>query len=100
MTAQIRDQLAPTGVLRTAINLSNFLLVTDKTATGDPVGVSPDIARAVADRLGIDVEYITYATPGELADAAVEDVAAAKLKKRDRDIVIDAVAENNESNIK
>ena len=74
MTAQIRDELAPTGVLRTAINLSNFLLVTDKAADGDPVGVSPDMARAVADRLGIGVEYLTYATPGELADAAVEDV--------------------------
>ena len=74
MTAQIRDELAPTGVLRTAINLSNFLLVTDKAADGDPVGVSPDMARAVAHRLGIGVEYLTYATPGELADAAVEDV--------------------------
>ncbi|MCH2661085.1 transporter substrate-binding domain-containing protein [bacterium] len=74
MTEHIRDELAPTGVLRAAINLSNFLLVTDKTAAGDPVGVSPDMARAVADRLGVGVEYITYATPGELADAAVEDV--------------------------
>ena len=71
MTEHIRDELAPTGVLRAAINLSNFLLVTDKTAAGDPVGVSPDMARAVADRLGVGVEYISYATPGELADAAV-----------------------------
>ena len=71
MTEHIRDELAPTGVLRAAINLTNFLLVTDKTAAGDPVGVSPDMARAVADRLGIGVEYLTYATPGELADAAV-----------------------------
>lgn len=74
MLDEIRAQLAPTGTLRAAINLSNFLLVTDRTPAGDPVGVSPDMARAVADRLGVPVQYITYDTPGQLADAAVEDV--------------------------
>jgi polar amino acid transport system substrate-binding protein len=74
MLEQARAELAPTGVLRAAINLSNFLLVTGKTPEGDPVGVSPDMARAVADRLSVGVEYITFATPGELADAAVEDI--------------------------
>jgi polar amino acid transport system substrate-binding protein len=74
MLEQARAELAPTGVLRAAINLSNFLLVSGKTPEGDPVGVSPDMARAVADRLSVGVEYITFATPGELADAAVEDI--------------------------
>ncbi len=74
MFEQARAELAPTGVLRVAINLSNFLLVTGKTPEGDPVGVSPDMARAVADRLGVGVEYLTFAMPGELADAAVEDI--------------------------
>jgi polar amino acid transport system substrate-binding protein len=74
MIEQARSELAPTGVLRTGINLSNFLLVTGKTPTGDPQGVSPDMARAVADRLGVPVEYVRFDTPGELADAAVEDV--------------------------
>ena len=74
MLEQIRAELAPTGVLRVGINLSNFLLVTGKTPEGDPEGVSPDMARAVADRLGIPVEYVVFDTPGELADAAVEDV--------------------------
>lgn len=74
MLAQIRTELAPTGVLRAAINLSNFLLVTGKSPQGDPIGVSPDMARAVADRLDVPVQYITFATPGELADAAVEDI--------------------------
>ncbi len=71
---QARTELAPTGVLRAGINLSNFLLVTGKTPEGDPQGVSPDIAREVADRLGVGVEYITFDTPGQLADAAVDDV--------------------------
>lgn len=74
MSTTVTEELAPTGVLRAAINLSNFLLVTGKTAAGDPQGVSPSMAKAVADRLGVAVQYVTYRTPGELADAAVEDV--------------------------
>ena len=74
MPEQVRAELAPTGVLRAGINLSNFLLVTGKTPQGDPEGVSPDMARAVADRLGVPIEYALFDTPGELADAAVEDI--------------------------
>ena len=74
MLEQVRAELAPTGVLRAGINLSNFLLVTGKTPQGDPQGVSPDMAHAVAQRLGVGVEFITFATPGELADAAGDDV--------------------------
>jgi polar amino acid transport system substrate-binding protein len=74
MLDQARAELAPTGVLRAAINLSNFLLVTGKTPSGDPAGVSPDIARAVADRLGVPIRYVTFPSPGELADAATEDI--------------------------
>ncbi|HEX6145076.1 MAG TPA: ABC transporter substrate-binding protein [Geminicoccaceae bacterium] len=67
-------ELAPTGVLRAAINLSNFLLVSGKSAAGEPEGVAPDMARAIAERLGVPVAYVTYARPGELADAAGQDV--------------------------
>ncbi len=63
-------ELAPTGVLRAGINLSNFLLVTGKSANGDPEGVSPDMAREVAQRLGVPVKYVTFKSPGELADEA------------------------------
>jgi polar amino acid transport system substrate-binding protein len=66
----VRSELAPHGVLRAAINLSNFLLVTGRSPSGDPEGVSPDMACAIADRLGVPIRYVTYPTPGELADAA------------------------------
>ena len=36
--------LAPTGTLRAAINLSNFLLVTRGGADATPEGVSPAVA--------------------------------------------------------
>src|SRR6516162_11204313 len=67
---QILSELAPTGVLRAAINMGNFLLVTGRTPSGDPEGVAPDIAREIASRLGVPVCYLPYARPGELADAA------------------------------
>lgn len=65
-----KSELAPTGVLRAGINLSNFLLVTGKSPSGDPTGVAPDMAREIAQRLGVPVKYVTFPTPGELADAA------------------------------
>src|SRR6202050_545753 len=63
-------ELAPTGVLRAAINMGNFLLVTGKAPNGDPTGVSPSMAAAIAERLGVPVKYVPYARPGELADDA------------------------------
>ena len=72
MIEQARAELAPTGVLRAGINMSNFLLVTGQTPEGDPDGVSPDMARAVAERLGVPVKLVPFKTPGELADAAAE----------------------------
>ena len=44
-SAEIRELLAPGGVLRAGINMSNFLLVSSRTADGGPAGVSPDMAR-------------------------------------------------------
>ena len=67
---QILSELAPTGVLRAAINMGNFLLVTGRTPSGDPEGVAPDMAREIASRMGVPVKYVPYARPGELADAA------------------------------
>src|SRR5258708_20686496 len=67
---QIVSELAPTGVLRAAINMGNFLFVTGKTPSGDPTGVSADIAAALAARLGVPVKYLAYARPGEIADDA------------------------------
>ena len=62
------EALAPTGTLRAAINLSNFLLVTDQDSDGNPVGVAPDMARTLAERLGLSLELHSYETPGEVAD--------------------------------
>jgi polar amino acid transport system substrate-binding protein len=70
MDRQIVAELAPTGVLRAGINMSNFLLVTGKTPSGDPQGVAPDMAAEIARRLGVSVRYVQFERPSKLADAA------------------------------
>ena len=74
MSDKARAELCPTGVLRAGINLSNLLLVTGRSAAGDPAGVAPDMAAAIAAALGVPVRYVPYKTPGELGDQAGTNV--------------------------
>ena len=74
MSDKARAELAPTGVLRAGINLSNFLLVTGRSEKSEPVGVAPDIAKEIAASLGVPVTYVTFKSPGELADQAGKNV--------------------------
>jgi polar amino acid transport system substrate-binding protein len=74
MPQAVISELAPSGVLRAGINLSNFLLASSKGPAGEPQGVAPDMAREIAARLGVPVEYVPFARPGELADAAGRNV--------------------------
>jgi polar amino acid transport system substrate-binding protein len=73
MVQDVIAELAPTGVLRAGINMSNFLLVTGKSANGDPQGVSPDMAAEIARRLGVPVKLVPFKSPGELADMVDKD---------------------------
>ena len=68
--ANVIAQLAPTGVLRAGINMSNFLLVVDKTPSGDPIGPSPAMAQAIADACGVPLKLVGYANPSAVAEAA------------------------------
>ena len=70
ITAALRAELAPTGSLRVALNLSNFLLVSDGRAAGGPIGVAPDLGREIAARLQVPVQFVLYESPGDLAAAA------------------------------
>ena len=74
MSDQARAELAPTGVLRAGINLSNFLLVTGRSEKAEPVGVAPDMAKEIAASLGVPVTYVPFKSPGELADQAGKNV--------------------------
>lgn len=74
VTDVVRAQLVPTGVLRASINLGNIVLVTGRGADGMPVGVAPDMARALAECLGVSVQLVPFETPGALGDAVNEQV--------------------------
>ena len=64
-----RSELAPMGNLRAGMNLGNTLFTTKDAATGELRGVSVDLMRELASRLGVPVEFAVYATPGDVADA-------------------------------
>jgi polar amino acid transport system substrate-binding protein len=74
MSSEAIAELAPSGVLRAAINMANSLLVSGSGPAGEPVGVAPDLAREIATRLGVPVAYVPFARPGELADAAGQGI--------------------------
>lgn len=69
MTAALRAELAPGGRLRVGINYGNFLLVRADAADGAPQGIAPDLARELARRASVPVEFVRYKQAGKMADA-------------------------------
>jgi polar amino acid transport system substrate-binding protein len=67
---EIVTDLAPSGRLRAAINFGNPVLAQKDPATGEPRGVSVDLSRELARRLGVPVELVQYDAAGKVADAA------------------------------
>jgi len=63
----IVQTLAPTGVLRASINLGNPILA-GRDAAGEPAGVSVDLARAFAERLGVALELMVWESAGKSVD--------------------------------
>jgi polar amino acid transport system substrate-binding protein len=74
VTPALRSELAPTGTLRVALNLSNNLLVSTAPADGEPSGIAPDIGRDLARRLGVPVAFVRYPGPGVLVEAVSSGV--------------------------
>ena len=62
-------ELAPTGRLRAAINFGNPILATKEAASGEPRGVSVDLARELGRRLGVPVELLPFAAAGKVVEA-------------------------------
>ena len=62
-------ELAPSGTLRAAINFGNTVLAQRDPAGGVPRGVSGDLARELAKRLGTPIEYVTFDAAGKVFEA-------------------------------
>jgi len=63
------DELAPAGRLRVAINLGNSVLAQEGLAGGTPRGVSSELARELARRLGVPLDYVRFDAAGKVFDA-------------------------------
>ena len=68
----LKDEIAPTGKLRVAIGISpaGGAYWSTKTEAGSYAGVPVDLGKAMADQLGVPVEYVAYQNSGQITDAA------------------------------
>lgn len=75
LTAETVAAFSPTGVLRACINLGNPILANTDAATGAPCGVSVDLARELAQRLGVPLELVVFKTAGHSVEAVTNERA-------------------------
>ena len=66
---------APSGTLRASINLGNPILANKDAATGEPMGVSIDLAREFARRLGVGIELVVFEKAAASVDAVKNEKA-------------------------
>ena len=85
MNNEVINQLAPNGALKAGIYLGNFLLVTSKDEQGNPEGVSPDLAYAIAKSLNVKIQLIPFDTQGELVEAVAKGICGIGLVGSDPD---------------
>jgi len=74
MNEFISNKIAPLGVLRVGLNMSNFLLVSGEDKLGFPEGVSPDVGKKIAEELNVACKLVKFGRPGLLADAVNDDL--------------------------
>lgn len=75
MDSSLVASFTPTGRLRASINLGNPILANRDPATGQPVGVSIDLAGAFAKRLGVALELVVFDTAGKSVAALKNEQA-------------------------
>lgn len=67
-TPDITSQLAPTGILRVAINYGNAVLAARNAQSGELSGTSVDLARELGKRLNVPVDFTGFPTAGKVVD--------------------------------
>jgi polar amino acid transport system substrate-binding protein len=75
LPASVTQAFAPQGRLRASINLGNPILAGRHAASGEPKGVSIDLAREFARRLGVPLELVVFDTAGKSVDAVSTEQA-------------------------
>ena len=75
ITADDVARFTPAGKLRASINLGNPILARRDPGTGEPCGVSVDLARAFAQRLGVELELVVFDAAGKSVQAVTDEQA-------------------------
>ncbi|MDR5754121.1 MULTISPECIES: ABC transporter substrate-binding protein [unclassified Caballeronia] len=75
LDSTLLNAFAPTGKLRASINLGNPLLANRHATTGEPGGISVDLARAFAARLGVEAELAVFDTASKSVEAVTTEAA-------------------------
>ena len=75
MNENILKSFTPAGRLRASINLGNPILAGRDENTGEAKGVSVDLARAFARRIGAELELVLFDTAGKSVDAVSNEQA-------------------------
>ena len=70
LSPEAREALAPSGKLRVAINTGNPVLAKRDRASGDVSGITMDLGRMLAARVGAEFVPILYPNPGALVEGA------------------------------
>lgn len=73
--ASVVAAFTPSGRLRASINLGNPILANRRPDSGEPFGVSVDLARAFAAKLGVDLELVVFDAAGKSVQAVSEERA-------------------------
>jgi polar amino acid transport system substrate-binding protein len=71
-TTPAAKDLARSGKLRVAINFGNPVLA-QRGPDGEPRGVSAALARELAKRLNVPIDFVTFEEAGKVAEAASQD---------------------------
>ncbi|MBT9550713.1 MAG: ABC transporter substrate-binding protein [Hydrogenophaga sp.] len=71
----LRAAFAPTGRLRASINLGNPILANRRPDTGEPFGVSVDLAHELAQRLGLPLDLVVFDAAGKSVEAVTAEQA-------------------------
>lgn len=75
ITPALAKAFAPNGTLRASINLGNPILANKDAASGEPVGVSIDLAREFARLLGVGIELVVFEKAAASVDAVKNEKA-------------------------
>ena len=77
ISSSLVHEIAPTGTLRTSLNMGNPVLAHSKTSTEKPAGVSIDLAREFARELGVEASFLEFDTAALAVTAMGDGIADA-----------------------